>query len=159
MRPSGSSSSRRFPMRSMAIWRGIGTSRARSGRCSTRLPTSCCYSPRSSRSASSRSAICGPSRSGFRRSSSAATPCCSAAIACCVIFRCRLKSGRTGRARRATFFTLAAIIAVLLRTRENPTLTLCALGAGFALICTVIYVRQGLRLLTHSGHTRAATSK
>ncbi len=36
---------------------------------------------------------------------------------------------------------------------------LCALGAGFALVCTVIYVRQGLSLLTHSGHTGAQSAK
>jgi CDP-diacylglycerol--glycerol-3-phosphate 3-phosphatidyltransferase/cardiolipin synthase len=63
----------------------------------------------------------------------------------------------TGKA--STFFTLLAIIAVLLRAHEPITLTFCALGAGFALICTVIYVRQGLSLLTRSGHTGAATTK
>ena len=58
----------------------------------------------------------------------------------------------TGKA--STFFTLAAIIAVLFRTGATITDSLCVLGAGFALICTVIYVRQGLGLLSHSGHTR-----
>ena len=55
----------------------------------------------------------------------------------------------------STFFTLLAIGAVLLKVSDNLTLTLCALGAGTALICTLIYVRQGLALLKHSGHTSA----
>jgi len=53
----------------------------------------------------------------------------------------------------STFFTLLAIGAVLLKVSDNLTLTLCALGAATALICTIIYVRKGLELLTHSGHT------
>jgi CDP-diacylglycerol--glycerol-3-phosphate 3-phosphatidyltransferase/cardiolipin synthase len=59
----------------------------------------------------------------------------------------------------STVFTLAAIGAVLLKLGEIATLGLCALGAGFALVCTVIYVRQGLNLLSHSGHTSASTTK
>ena len=55
----------------------------------------------------------------------------------------------------STFFTLLAIGAVLLKVSDNLTLTLCLLGAGTALICTIIYVRKGLELLTHSGHTTA----
>ncbi len=55
----------------------------------------------------------------------------------------------------STFFTFLAIAAVLLKL-GHATLWLCALGAGFALVCTVIYVRQGLNLLHHSGHTGAA---
>ena len=55
----------------------------------------------------------------------------------------------------STFFTLLAIGAVLLKVDDRLTLTLCALGAGTALICTIIYVRKGLELLTHSGHTTA----
>jgi len=56
----------------------------------------------------------------------------------------------------STFFTLLAIGAVLFKL--GPLiLWLCLLGAGFALICTVIYVRQGLNLLKHSGHTGAQT--
>ena len=53
----------------------------------------------------------------------------------------------------STFFTLLAIGAVLLKIDDRLTLTLCALGAATALICTLIYVRQGLDLLKHSGHT------
>jgi CDP-diacylglycerol--glycerol-3-phosphate 3-phosphatidyltransferase/cardiolipin synthase len=62
----------------------------------------------------------------------------------------------TGKA--STFFTLLAIGAVLLKI-DPAIVSLCALGAGFALICTIIYVRQGLSLLTHSGHTRAQSTK
>jgi len=54
----------------------------------------------------------------------------------------------------STFFTLLAIGAVLFKL--GPWIVwLCLLGAGTALICTVIYVRQGLSLLKHSGHTDA----
>jgi len=63
----------------------------------------------------------------------------------------------TGKA--STVFTLMAIGAVLFKLGGAATIWLCALGAGFALVCTVIYVRQGLRLLTHSGHTRAQSAK
>jgi CDP-diacylglycerol--glycerol-3-phosphate 3-phosphatidyltransferase/cardiolipin synthase len=59
----------------------------------------------------------------------------------------------TGKA--STFFTLLAIGAVLLKLGDDETLALCVLGAGTALICTIIYVRQGLALLKHSGHTSA----
>jgi CDP-diacylglycerol--glycerol-3-phosphate 3-phosphatidyltransferase/cardiolipin synthase len=63
----------------------------------------------------------------------------------------------TGKA--STFFTLAAIAGVLLKASALVVLVLCALGAGFALFCTVLYVREGLSLLTHSGHTVAQTAK
>ena len=63
----------------------------------------------------------------------------------------------TGKA--STVFTLMAIGAVLFKLWPSVTLGLCVLGAGFALICTVIYVRQGLNLLTHSGHTGAQSAK
>jgi cardiolipin synthase len=63
----------------------------------------------------------------------------------------------TGKA--STFFTLLAIGAVLFKLDEVVVDTLCALGAGFALICTIIYVRQGLQLLTHSGHTVAQPTR
>jgi cardiolipin synthase len=59
----------------------------------------------------------------------------------------------------STVFTLLAIGAVLFKLGDAITIWLCALGAGLALICTVIYVRQGLALLSHSGHTGAAASK
>jgi CDP-diacylglycerol--glycerol-3-phosphate 3-phosphatidyltransferase/cardiolipin synthase len=59
----------------------------------------------------------------------------------------------------STFFTLLAIGAVLLKLGTTMTTWLCALGAGLALICTIIYVRQGLKLLTRSGLTSAATPK
>jgi cardiolipin synthase len=59
----------------------------------------------------------------------------------------------------STVFTLAAIGAVLFKLGAVAIVCLCALGAGFALVCTVIYVRQGLNLLTHSGHTRATSPK
>jgi CDP-diacylglycerol--glycerol-3-phosphate 3-phosphatidyltransferase/cardiolipin synthase len=55
----------------------------------------------------------------------------------------------------STFFTFLAIAGVLLKLGP-VTVGLCALGAGFALACTVIYVRQGLHLLHHAGHTQAA---
>lgn len=58
----------------------------------------------------------------------------------------------TGKA--STFFTLLAIGAVLFKM-GSLIVWLCLLGAGFALICTVIYVRQGLGLLKHGGHTGA----
>jgi CDP-diacylglycerol--glycerol-3-phosphate 3-phosphatidyltransferase/cardiolipin synthase len=53
----------------------------------------------------------------------------------------------------STFFTLLAIGSQLLKLGHPITFWLCALGAGTALTCTIIYVRQGLSLLTHSGHT------
>ena len=63
----------------------------------------------------------------------------------------------TGKA--STLFTLLAIGAVLIKLSDLETQCLCALGAGFALVCTVIYVKQGLNLLTRSGHTRAQSAK
>jgi CDP-diacylglycerol--glycerol-3-phosphate 3-phosphatidyltransferase/cardiolipin synthase len=63
----------------------------------------------------------------------------------------------TGKA--STVFTLMAIGAVLFKLGGAATIWLCALGAGFALVCTVIYVRQGLNLLTHGGHTSAQSIK
>jgi len=59
----------------------------------------------------------------------------------------------------STFFTLAAIGAVLFKFNATITLGLCAIGAALALIVTVIYVREGLSLLTHSGHTVAQPHK
>ena len=59
----------------------------------------------------------------------------------------------------STVFTLMAIGAVLFKLGNAATLALCALGAGFALVCTVIYVRQGLNLLSRSGHTGAQSIK
>ena len=53
----------------------------------------------------------------------------------------------------STFFTFLAIAGVLFKLGP-ATLGFCYLGAGFALACTVIYVRQGLDLLHHSGHTK-----
>ncbi len=69
----------------------------------------------------------------------------------------------------STLFTLMAIGAVLFKLggwvveqeghRYHPgawiVFSLCALGAGLALICTVIYVREGLALLNRDGHTSA----
>jgi CDP-diacylglycerol--glycerol-3-phosphate 3-phosphatidyltransferase/cardiolipin synthase len=63
----------------------------------------------------------------------------------------------TGKA--STVFTLLAIGAVLFKLGIDAIFYLCALGAGFALVCTVIYVRQGLNLLTRSGHTGAQPTK
>jgi CDP-diacylglycerol--glycerol-3-phosphate 3-phosphatidyltransferase/cardiolipin synthase len=57
----------------------------------------------------------------------------------------------------STVFTLLAIGAVLLKLGDEITLTLCAIGAGTALLCTIIYVRQGLALLKSRGHTSAQT--
>jgi cardiolipin synthase len=62
----------------------------------------------------------------------------------------------TGKA--STFFTLLAIGAVLFKLGAAAITSLCALGAGFALICTIIYVREGLNLLGHSGHTKAQSA-
>jgi len=59
----------------------------------------------------------------------------------------------------STVFTLMAIGAVLFKLGAPAILCLCALGAGFALVCTIIYVRQGLSLLSHSGHTHAQSIK
>jgi cardiolipin synthase (CMP-forming) len=59
----------------------------------------------------------------------------------------------------STVFTLMAIGAVLFKLGPLAILGLCVLGAGFALICTVIYVRQGLNLLNRSGHTGAQSIK
>src|SRR5208282_2495329 len=59
----------------------------------------------------------------------------------------------------STVFTLMAIGAVLFKLAAPATLGLCVLGAGFALVCTVIYVRQGLNLLNRSGHTGAQSAK
>ncbi len=58
----------------------------------------------------------------------------------------------------STFFTLLAIGAVLFKLGGWAIFTLCVLGAGFALVCTVIYVRQGLNLLKRSGYTGAETT-
>jgi len=55
----------------------------------------------------------------------------------------------------STVFTLMAIGAVLFKLGGGAIFCLCVLGAGFALGCTVIYVRQGLVLLHQSGHTGA----
>jgi len=55
----------------------------------------------------------------------------------------------------STFFTFLAIAGGLFKLGP-VTKGLCFLGAGFALACTVIYVRQGLNLLHHSGHTKAS---
>jgi CDP-diacylglycerol--glycerol-3-phosphate 3-phosphatidyltransferase/cardiolipin synthase len=55
----------------------------------------------------------------------------------------------------STVFTLLAIGAVLLKLGDLITLSLCTVGAGTALACTVIYVREGLALLKHGGHTSA----
>jgi cardiolipin synthase len=54
----------------------------------------------------------------------------------------------------STFFTFFAIGAVLLKLGPS-VFWLCLLGAGFAIVCTIIYVRQGLSLLSHGGHTGA----
>lgn len=55
----------------------------------------------------------------------------------------------------STLFTLMAIGAVLLKLGGWAIFSLCSLGAGFALICTVVYVREGLHLLNSSGLTKA----
>jgi len=57
----------------------------------------------------------------------------------------------------STFFTFVAIGAVLFKFGQRIP-WICAPGAFFALVCTVIYVRQGLNLLHHSGHTGAQTT-
>ncbi len=54
----------------------------------------------------------------------------------------------------STFFTFLAIGGVLFKL-GRITLGLCVLGAGFAIACTVIYVRQGLNMLGRAGHTQA----
>lgn len=62
----------------------------------------------------------------------------------------------TGKA--STLFTLLAIGAVLFKLGMLAIYSLCGLGAGLALVCTIIYVRQGLALLSHSGHTVAQST-
>jgi CDP-diacylglycerol--glycerol-3-phosphate 3-phosphatidyltransferase/cardiolipin synthase len=58
----------------------------------------------------------------------------------------------------STFFVFFAIAAVLLQL--GPAIFwLCLLGAGFALAGTIIYVREGLRLLGHAGHTQPLSGK
>jgi CDP-diacylglycerol--glycerol-3-phosphate 3-phosphatidyltransferase/cardiolipin synthase len=58
----------------------------------------------------------------------------------------------------STFFIFFAIAAVLLQL--GPAIEwLCGCGAGFALVGTVIYVRQGLNLLSHAGHTGPISEK
>jgi CDP-diacylglycerol--glycerol-3-phosphate 3-phosphatidyltransferase/cardiolipin synthase len=58
----------------------------------------------------------------------------------------------------STFFVFFAIAAVLLQL--GPLIFwLCALGTVFALAGTIIYVRQGLRLLSHAGHTQPLSEK
>jgi CDP-diacylglycerol--glycerol-3-phosphate 3-phosphatidyltransferase/cardiolipin synthase len=57
----------------------------------------------------------------------------------------------------STVFTLSAIGSVLLKLGDSTTFICCLLGAGTALVCTVIYVRMGLALLKHGGHTGPPT--
>ncbi len=57
--------------------------------------------------------------------------------------------------KMSTLFTLLAIGAVLFKMPAMLVITLCALGAGLALAGTSIYVREGLQLLHHGGHTSA----
>ena len=53
----------------------------------------------------------------------------------------------------STFFAFLAIAAVLFQA--GPWIVrLCAVGAFFAVICTLVYIRQGLDLLGRSGHTQ-----
>lgn len=59
----------------------------------------------------------------------------------------------TGKA--STLFTLLAIGAVLFKLGAWAIFSLCTLGAGFALFCTMLYVREGLGLLSRSGYTTA----
>jgi CDP-diacylglycerol--glycerol-3-phosphate 3-phosphatidyltransferase/cardiolipin synthase len=58
----------------------------------------------------------------------------------------------------STFFVFFAIAAVLLQL-VPAIFWLCVLGAAFALVGTVIYVRQGLSLLGHAGHTSPLSGK
>jgi len=62
----------------------------------------------------------------------------------------------TGKA--STLFTLLAIMAVLFKLGVWTIFILCTLGAGFALYCTALYVREGLQLLSQSGHTAAQST-
>ncbi len=55
----------------------------------------------------------------------------------------------------STVFTLLAVGAVLFKLGGTFITVLCALGAGLALIGTIIYAREGLGLLSHSGLTKA----
>ena len=59
----------------------------------------------------------------------------------------------------STLVTFLAIGAVLFKLGTPTIFYLCLLGAILALACTVIYVRQGLSLLSHGGHTTAPQSK
>jgi CDP-diacylglycerol--glycerol-3-phosphate 3-phosphatidyltransferase/cardiolipin synthase len=55
----------------------------------------------------------------------------------------------------STFFTLLAIGAALCKLAWAIVFVLCAVGAGLALASTIIYVRQGLGMLSSGGHTSA----
>jgi CDP-diacylglycerol--glycerol-3-phosphate 3-phosphatidyltransferase/cardiolipin synthase len=70
------------------------------------------------------------------------------------IHQIEIKPHWTGKL--STFFTFVAIGAVLFKLGLLIR-WFCLPGAGFALICTVIYVRQGLALLSQGGHTGAQT--
>lgn len=59
----------------------------------------------------------------------------------------------------STLFTLLAIGATLFKLATPLVISLCAIGAGLALIVTVIYVQQGLNLLHHHGHMAADSHK
>ncbi|HEY0257279.1 MAG TPA: CDP-alcohol phosphatidyltransferase family protein [Candidatus Methylacidiphilales bacterium] len=70
------------------------------------------------------------------------------------IHQVEIKPHWTGKL--STFFTFLAIGAVLFKL--GPwILWFCLPGALFALVCTIIYVRLGLSLLSHAGHTSAQT--
>jgi CDP-diacylglycerol--glycerol-3-phosphate 3-phosphatidyltransferase/cardiolipin synthase len=72
------------------------------------------------------------------------------------IHQIEIKPHWTGK--MSTFFTFLAIGAVLFKLGAWIR-WFCLPGAGFGLVCTVIYVRQGLALLSHGGHTGAQVSK
>jgi CDP-diacylglycerol--glycerol-3-phosphate 3-phosphatidyltransferase/cardiolipin synthase len=58
----------------------------------------------------------------------------------------------------STFFVFLAIAAVLLQL-VPAIFWLCVLGGSLALVSTVIYVRKGLSLLGHAGHTQPLSEK
>ena len=61
--------------------------------------------------------------------------------------------------KASTLFTLLAIGAVLFKLGAWAIFVLCTIGAGLALISTVTYVREGLQLLSRSGHTTAQSAE
>ena len=72
------------------------------------------------------------------------------------IYQIEIKPHWTGKL--STFFTFLAIGAVLFKWGALIR-WFCLPGAGFGMVSTVIYVRQGLALLSQEGHTGAQAKR